>query len=94
MPRNHEVGNGHINATMKYVRVNHCCLGKGISIAYCECVSIALVIRRAKRMRYVMSSFAPLALPCFPTSSHNRHDFRKNVIEHEMCAVNFGTIFV
>ena len=33
---------------------NHCCLGKAISITYFECVSVALVIRHAKRMRHIL----------------------------------------
>jgi len=28
----------------------HCCRGKGISITYSECVSVALVIQHSKRM--------------------------------------------
>jgi hypothetical protein len=30
---------------------NHCCYGKAVSITYSECVSVALVIQHAKRMR-------------------------------------------
>jgi hypothetical protein len=30
---------------------NHCCCGKAISITYSECVSVALAIQHAKRMR-------------------------------------------
>jgi hypothetical protein len=33
---------------------NHCCRGKGISIAYSECVSVALVILQAKRLRLII----------------------------------------
>jgi len=33
---------------------NHCCSGKAISIAYAECVSVALVIQHAMRMRHIV----------------------------------------
>jgi hypothetical protein len=31
---------------------NHCCRGESVSITYSECVSVALVIQHAKRMRH------------------------------------------
>jgi len=37
---------------------NPCCRGKAVSITYSECVTGALVIQRAKRMRCIMLTYA------------------------------------
>jgi hypothetical protein len=69
---------------------NHCCLGKAISITYCECVSVALVIQHTKRMRrIILWSVVCPAVPYISTLSHKRHDFRKKVIEYKMCVLTF-----
>jgi len=45
---------------------NHCCRERAASIIYSECVSVALVMQHAMRMRRtVLSSVARLALPHF-----------------------------
>ena len=36
---------------------DHCCRGKATSITYSGCVSVALVVNRAKRMRYIILSY-------------------------------------
>jgi hypothetical protein len=62
---------------------NHSFLGE---ITYSECVSVALVIQHAKRMRrIVLSNVARMVLHYFSTVTHKFYDFPKIVIEHKMC---------
>jgi len=57
---------------------DRCCHGKAISVAYSQCVSLALLIQRAKRMRHMILSFvAYSAVQYFLTLLHKRHEFRK-----------------
>jgi len=53
-------------------------------------MSVALVIRHAKRMRHIiLSSVACPALQYFPTLSHKRHGFSgKKIIKHK-CVFDF-----
>jgi len=44
----------YVQINTEALSCNHCCRGKLISITYSECMSIALVIQHAKRMRRVM----------------------------------------
>ena len=74
---------------------NYCCHGKAISITYSECIFVALVIMHSMCMLYiVLSSVASPVVPYFSTLSHERHGFRKLVIENVMCVLIFSTTFV
>jgi hypothetical protein len=72
--------------------LNHCCSGDAISIAYSECVSVALGIQQAMRMRQLSSVAFPTLL-YFSTLSHKRHDFREKVIEYKMCVLIVSASF-
>ena len=67
---------------------NHSYRGNVINIAYSECMLVALFTQHAKRMSSTLSSsVASPILTHFSTLSHERHDFRKLVIEHKMCVM-------
>jgi hypothetical protein len=58
---------------------DHYWRGNSISITYSGCVSVALIIQRAKRIRsIVMSSPAWPVLQYFSTLSHKQHDIIYN----------------
>jgi hypothetical protein len=56
------------------------------------CVSVALVIQHAVRMRrFILSYVACLALPHSSILSFRRHHLRKKVMDHKICALIFST---
>jgi hypothetical protein len=58
----------HNNKTISH---KHYCCGEAVSVAYSGCVSAALAIQHAMRMRHiVLSSVASLATPYLSTLSH------------------------
>jgi len=63
---------------------NFCCHGKPIRITYSECVSVALVMQHAMRMRRTL--LPPVGCPAvsyLSTLSHKQHDFSRKVAEHK-----------
>jgi hypothetical protein len=74
---------------------NHGCLEKAISIPHSQCVSVALFIQYAKRMRIIILSYmAFLALKHFSTLSHKRHNYRGKKLLNIKCVLNFSTTSV
>jgi hypothetical protein len=66
-----------------------------MAITYYECVSVALVIQHAKRMRrIILSSVACLALQYFSALSHKGHVSRKKITEHKKCVFISSTNLV
>ena len=73
---------------------NHFCCGKAITVKYYECVSVALVIQHAKRMRHIiLSSMACLAVPYFLHYLINGLICGK-VTEYKMCVFLQYNIFL
>ena len=68
------------DATLRRIRVIIDAVEKPVTITHSQCVSVTLGIQHVVRMRrIVLSSVACPVLPRFSTS-HKRHDFRKNIL--------------
>jgi hypothetical protein len=73
---------------------SHFCRGNAVRITYSECVSVALVVQLAKRMRRVLLwCMSSLAVSYFSTLSPRRHDFRGGITELKMRILVFSTTF-
>jgi purine-cytosine permease-like protein len=80
---------------MRRVRVSIFSHGKAINVTYSGCVSLALIIHNARRMRRIIfPSVACLAVSFFSTLFHKRYDFIQKVIEQKMYVLIFSTKFV
>ena len=56
---------------------NNCCSTETINITHSECVSVALGIHHAMRMRRIIIRGLSRFAIFFSTLSHERHDFEK-----------------
>ena len=72
---------------------NQFCRGRAISVTYCECLCVALVIQHAMRIRHIFISAASRVTPYFPTLSHKRHDLGGGALLNIKLALIFSTTF-
>ena len=73
---------------------NYCCRGKAIVIIYSECLSVALGIQHAKRMRRIL--FPPVLVEHYHILPHcliNDTIFGK-ITEHKMCVLILSRAFI
>jgi len=67
---------------------------KTMSITYSECVSVALGIHYAMRVRHIVICGLPRPTIFFPHYLINGTIFEKKATEHKMCVSIFCTTFV
>jgi hypothetical protein len=76
---------------------NHCNCGKAISITYSECVSVALVIQHAKRIRRIVLSVVCVLSGCtlfFHIIINGTIFGEKKSLNINMCVLIFSATFV
>ena len=59
---------------------NHCCSGKTISVICCQCVSVAIVMQHAMRMRHTVVCGLPRSTIFFPHYLINGTIFEKKLL--------------
>ena len=81
-----------LNVTLRYVLIT--------IVAVCVCVCVCLCVCVCSLVYPAHSAHAPYCIVVFVrfygiffTLSHNRHDFRKEVVEHKTCVLILSTIF-
>jgi len=73
------------NVTLGRVRANHCCSGKSVSVANCECVCVYSLRYPTCNAHSPYCHLLPV-LKYFSTLSHKRNNFRKKkVIDDRIC---------
>jgi hypothetical protein len=75
-----------------YVQSKYCCFWKAISIAYYDCVSVALGTQSEMRMRHTVICGQPGATILFGLI--NGTIIEKKVIQRKTCVSIFSTNFV
>jgi hypothetical protein len=71
------------------------CVCPGAWAYACACVHVVLLIQHATLMRHIVTSFVvPLVPSYFSTLSHKRRNFRKMLLNTDMCVLILSTNFV
>jgi len=73
------------NVTFEARSCHHCCSGKAISIAYYECVFVALVIQHAKRMHRVVICGLSSSTIFFPHYLIKGEIFERKLLNKNVC---------
>jgi hypothetical protein len=83
----------HVQCITESHSCNHCCRGKAISIhtVSWDCVSVALVIQHAMRMRHILICGLNGSTVFFHVISRPARLSRERIIEHKMYVLIFST---